>query len=340
MRKVSPKQSNRNLSCADPGVTAIPITTARPRARFIPALAASIAATVFAAACGSSAPNSTATPEPVVVSHSRGETTIPIAPQRIVALSPSWADNVLALGVTPVGIGTLTSVGPADGKFPWQGDFEAEVIRLPLVGPPDYGAIAAAAPDLILADHSARDADVYRQLSAIAPTIAPLEDSGYVDHWRDQARALGRALRKDAEAHALVTCVETRIATARGAVPQTRGATFVLAVTGPESVAVVADPADPAVQLMHELGLSLLPAAQALGNGKLRTTVSYEHASSLVAADLALVWNTGGRPVWNEGQLGVVPVDGPLASALSDPSPLNIAYTLDVVSSALQAITA
>lgn len=340
MRKVLPKQSDRILSCADSGVTVIPTTAASLRARFVPVLAASVAVAVLAAGCGSSAPNPAAAPVPVVVAHSRGETTIPTAPQRIVALSSSWADSVLALGVTPVGIGTLISVGPADGKFPWQGDFEAQVIGLPLVGAPDYDAIAAAEPDLILADHSARDTDVYERLSAIAPTIGPLGDSGYVDHWRDQARTLGRALRKDAEAHALVACVETRIATARGTVPQTRGATFVLATTWPESVGVVSDPEDPAVLLMRELGLSLLPAAQELGNGEARTTVSYERATSLAAADLALVWNKGGRPVWDEGQSGVVAVDGPLASALSDPSPLNIEYTLDVVSSALQAITA
>lgn len=299
-----------------------------------------MAAATLASGCAPSTADAKSTPAPTVVAHSKGETAIPDVPQRIVALSSSWADIALALGTAPVGIGTLTSIGPADGKFPWQGDFDAQVIGLSLIGAPDYEAIAATEPDLILADFSARNADVYRRLSAIAPTIAPLGATGFVDRWRDQTRTLGRILQKDAEADALVAGVEARIAATRDAAPQTRGATFVLATTGPESVGVVADPEDPAVQLMSELGLTLLPAAQALGNGKTRTTVSYEHADSLVAADLALVWNAGGRPVWSEQQPSVVAVNGPLASALSDPSPLNIAYTLDVVSPALQAITA
>lgn len=325
--------------CADSGVTVISTTITRPRVRFFSILAAAVAAATLSSACGSSASGSTSAQEPTVVAHSKGETTIPAVPQRIVALSSSWADIALSLGTAPVGIGTLTSIGPDDGKFPWQGDFDAQVIGLSLLGAPDYEAIAGAEPDLILADFSARNTDVYNRLSQIAPTIAPLGATGFVDRWRDQARTLGRVLQKTPEAESLVTSVEGRIAATRDAIPQARGATFVLATTGPESVGVVTDPDDPAVQLMNELGLTLLPSVQALGNGKARTTVSYEHANGLTEADLALVWSKGGRPVWSAGQPGVVTVEGPLVSALSDPSPLNIAYTLDAVSPALQGLS-
>jgi iron complex transport system substrate-binding protein len=276
----------------------------------------------------------------VTVTHSQGETTISVAPERIVALSTSWADTVRAFDTDPVGIGVLTGYAPEDGRFPWQGDYEANPIALSLLGDPDFEAIAATAPDLILADFSARNSSVYDRLSQIAPTIAPLSDSGYIDSWREQTRVLGRLLDRTAEADALIAGVEVSLADSRRSYPCVDGSSFLLATLSAETVGVVADPRDPAAELFGELGMELLPEVTALAEGKTRLTVSYEQSAALAGADLAFVRDRGRGAVENFSAGRIVSLDGPLATALSDPSVQNVDYILDALDPELEVLCA
>ncbi|WP_198162596.1 ABC transporter substrate-binding protein [Rhodococcus sp. p52] len=253
-------------------------------------------------------------------------------------MSTSWADTVRAFDIDPVAVGVLTGYAPADGRFPWQGDYHPTPVALSLLGDPDFEAIAAAAPDLILADFSARNGAVYHRLSEIAPTIAPLGDSGYVDAWRDQVDVLGQILDRPADADALIAAAETELDDIRTAFPCVQGASFLFATVSAEAVGVVADPRDPAAELFGELGMELLPEVIDLAQGKTRLTMSYEQSAVLAGANLTLVRERGGRalPSWSSGH--AVTVDGPLATALSDPSVQNLDYITESLTPALAAL--
>jgi iron complex transport system substrate-binding protein len=107
----------------------------------------------------------------VTISHSRGTTTVPSRPRRIVTLTDRDTDTVLALGARPVGIRTI--FGFRSGAGPWAsarlGDAKPRVWTAREL---DYEGIAALRPDLIVNANSDGDAKAHRLLQRIAPTVA------------------------------------------------------------------------------------------------------------------------------------------------------------------------
>jgi iron complex transport system substrate-binding protein len=121
---------------------------------------------------------------------------------------------VLALGVTrwPTRAGCPTPRCRGSGSTP--GDRPARLDQTA----PDFEAIAAAAPDLILAVHSALTQEQYDTLSGIAPTVAQSGDHpDFGTPWQEQTRTIGTALGRAEQADALVADVEARFAAARAA---------------------------------------------------------------------------------------------------------------------------
>lgn len=170
---------------------------------------------------------------PVTIEHEFGETTIEAEPTRVVTAGFNEQDDVLALGVVPVGARDYLDYDEEDR--PWAADLLVD-------GPPeqvggmelDYELIAALEPDLIVATYAFIDADGYELLSAIAPTIS--QPAGYDPGgipWEEQTRIIGEALGRSDLAEERIAEVETLFADARDAHPQFEGATlavdFVLA---------------------------------------------------------------------------------------------------------------
>ncbi|PCK24061.1 hypothetical protein CHR55_27845 [Rhodococcus qingshengii] len=271
------------------------------------------------------------------VVHSRGTTTVASVPERIVALSSSWADTVIAFGRTPVGVGSIAGISSTGGHFPWQGDYASTSVTLTLLGAPAYEQIAALAPDLILADYSARDAAVYNALSAIAPTIAPLASTGYVDPWRTQVSILGQIFNETDRAERLITDTDNAIADVARRHPNLAGRTFLIATARPGTIGLIASDTDPAASLFVELGMHMDSEIVAQPNEATRTNIAVENALPMMGADLLLIQGQaallkasipgwGNLPAVRSG--AVAPIDGPLSAALSDPSVLAIAYLL------------
>ena len=104
---------------------------------------------------------------PRTVKHALGSTEIPAKPSRVVVLDSGELDDVLALGITPVGMATTAGqsgvpsylAGKAQGIKTVGGISELNL-----------EAIAALKPDLILGS-KLRANDLYEKLSAIAPTV-------------------------------------------------------------------------------------------------------------------------------------------------------------------------
>lgn len=117
---------------------------------------------------GLSASAQTATPcKGQTVTHAMGQSCVTGVPKRVVALEWAYAENVLALGVQPVGVADIKGYN--------------EYVRIPVAlaaGVQDVGSrqqpslekLRALKPDLIITT-KLRAAQSYAQLTAIAPTL-------------------------------------------------------------------------------------------------------------------------------------------------------------------------
>jgi iron complex transport system substrate-binding protein len=150
---------------------------------------------------------------PVTVTHDAGETTLAAKPARIAALEWHLVEDLLVLGIQPAAIADV------DGFKTWvtiEETLSEDVIDVGVRWEPSLEALAAAELDLILAlDY--RDAEIYDQLNAIAPTImlnafpetdgvTPLEDL------RTRLRFEGSFLDRAAEAEAAIASMDGVIA--------------------------------------------------------------------------------------------------------------------------------
>ncbi|NMI03140.1 ABC transporter substrate-binding protein [Paenibacillus sp. SZ31] len=127
-----------------------------------------------------------------VVKSAWGETTLPSSPNKIVALHFSFTDELVSLGVTPVGI-----AGSYNAEV--LGYLKDKVENYTFVGnhqQPNLEVISSLQPDLIIANADVHGA-IRDDLEKIAPTIA-LYTNGYGDMEQNFA-VLGTLLGKEKE---------------------------------------------------------------------------------------------------------------------------------------------
>lgn len=104
---------------------------------------------------------------PRTVKHAEGTTEIKARPQRVVALDTDAVDDLVSLGIKPVGMTTSKGANPIpDYLVPLVG----QVQTVGELNQPNLEAIAALKPDLILSSKLRHD-KLYPQLSQIAPTV-------------------------------------------------------------------------------------------------------------------------------------------------------------------------
>ncbi len=176
---------------------------------------ATLGALLVTAACGGTAteqaaPSAPATDPgfPRTVVHAMGETEIPARPQRVVALDNTLSGAVLLLGTELVGYTTLQA---ADEPLPsYLGAdaerFGANAVPVGMLSSPSLEAIAALEPDVILSA-KVRHADLYDELSSIAPTVFS-ETTGA--SWKDNIRLAGQVLGSEAQAEESIAGFEAR----------------------------------------------------------------------------------------------------------------------------------
>ncbi len=191
-----------------------------------------LGALLVAAGCGS---GPSAAPDPApggapadqafprTVTHAMGETEIPRRPERVVALDNTLSGAVLLLGAQLVGYTTLEA---ADEPLPeYLGAdaqrFGAEAVPVGMLTQPNLEAIAALQPDVILSA-KVRHADLYEQLSRIAPTVFS-ETTGAT--WKDNIRLTGRVLGSEQRADEAIAAYEARAARVGDAIRAAGGGT-------------------------------------------------------------------------------------------------------------------
>ncbi|MBT2444622.1 iron-siderophore ABC transporter substrate-binding protein [Streptomyces sp. ISL-36] len=140
---------------------------------------------------------------PRTLTHALGRTELKAAPKRVVVLDVGELDNVVSLGIKPVGY------APAEGD-----DGIPAYLKKDAGTPKSVGtinnlnleAIANLEPDLILGSQL-RAADKYDELSKIAPTVFSIRP-GFT--WKENYLLNAAALDKTADAKAKLAAYETK----------------------------------------------------------------------------------------------------------------------------------
>ncbi|KZE90562.1 ABC transporter substrate-binding protein [Microbacterium sp. TNHR37B] len=336
---------------------------ARRRAPLITALLA--VALVMSGCAGETADSGASAPESgAVIEHAHGRTTVPEHPQRVVTLGLMSADIVAALGVNPVGVEELWGAND-NGYLPWFDDYiTANFDERPTVIPaledgPNYEAIQALEPDLILGLYTGISDVEYARLSEIAPTIPYIDGPFDPGTWQGMTETIGTALGKEDEADRLVSETESFIEELVSSHPVIEDKTFVwgLALTpgDPGMGAYLAY--DARVRITEALGLVSTPYMETLektSEGNLwYSGVSLENLSD-VPADVFIAWPNNGisdvdYSLANEVFLSWDPIasgsyviftEPASAAAITAPTVLSMPYILpgyiDHIAAALQ----
>jgi iron complex transport system substrate-binding protein len=149
---------------------------------------------------------------PRTVTHARGTTRLETKPTRVVVLDTGELDDVLSLGVVPVGMAS------PNGEVPSY--LESKVAGVTNIGSLDglrMEAIAALQPDLILGSQLRVD-QLYDQLAAIAPTVLSIRP-GYP--WKENLLLAGAALGEETKATELLNDYQRRADELRASLPAT-----------------------------------------------------------------------------------------------------------------------
>ncbi|WP_259316603.1 ABC transporter substrate-binding protein [Kitasatospora xanthocidica] len=130
---------------------------------------------------------------PRTLRHAMGETVLPARPTRVVVLDTGELDNVVALGIQPVGI---VYTDGSKSLPSYLKDKAGSPAAVGTINSLNLEAIAALKPDLILGSQL-RAQDQYAQLSKIAPTVFSLRP-GYP--WKQNFLLNASAFGLEAEA--------------------------------------------------------------------------------------------------------------------------------------------
>ncbi|MFC4950497.1 ABC transporter substrate-binding protein [Pseudonocardia sp. GCM10023141] len=301
------------------------------------------AAPAAPAAPPAAAASATADTFPQTLKSPFGETTLPAAPKRVVAIGVAERDTTLALGIVPVAVG---GYGPIDPWFTQKLGSDPAVENLEITDGIPFEKIASFTPDLIITGWG--DEAAYKQLSAIAPVLWQVNDS-FSTKWRDQVTTISKALGRSAQGATLVTDLNAKIKATAAANPGLAGKTFTWSTYDPGLVNLVDLPTAPVVQFLAELGLKLKPEI-ADPKSVYSREVSPEQLATIDAdviimypsspeakADLERQRNWQSLSGVTRG--GAVFLDDAQANALNSPTLLSLPFVLDNVTPMLAKTT-
>ena len=158
------------------------------------------------------------------IKHAQGETEINGVPQKIVVFDYAVADTLDVLGVQIMGL-------PAGVMPPYLQTYaDSAVARVGTMFEPDFEAVAALEPDLIIV--GGRSAPKYGDLAKLAPTIdLTVDRTDFVASAKRNAATLGEVFGKQSEAAAAVAEMDKSLAKLREAAADA-GNVLVMITTG------------------------------------------------------------------------------------------------------------
>ena len=141
---------------------------------------------------------------PRTIEHAMGETVLKSQPKRVVVLDVGELDNVVSLGIKPVGL------APTEGSPELPSYLKKDAgtpANVGTINNLNLEAIAGLKPDLILGSQL-RAADKYDELSKIAPTVFSIRP-GFT--WKENYLLNAAALDKTAEAKAKLAAYDKKV---------------------------------------------------------------------------------------------------------------------------------
>jgi iron complex transport system substrate-binding protein len=240
---------------------------------------------------------------PRVIQHAFGRTQLRSEPQRLVTIGYGDETPFLALGHKPIAV-VYSGMFPS-GMTPWCeqkfGTQKPDLLDGSII---DFEDIARLKPDLIVGVFSAIDADSFRRLSQIAPTIA-YRSGPWRAGWREQTEIAGAILGLDESAKQLIAETEGLLRSYGDAYPDLKGKSFTFgSYFAGSSRIVVYLPGETRVDWMIDIGMRPSPGVLRLaraGGGHVSADASLEDLES-VAADLLVMWYEPGARAALEGQ--------------------------------------
>lgn len=163
--------------------------------------------------------------DPVIVETARGPVEVAAQPERVVVFDVAALDTIAALGVQPAGV-------PEKVFVPYLDDVAAKAETVGTLFEPDFEAVAALEPDLIVI--GGRSAAQHDALAAIAPVIdMTIGDDTLLADGRARIAAYGALFGKADEAAALEAALDDEIAVAKAAVAG-KGNALIVLTNGPK----------------------------------------------------------------------------------------------------------
>ncbi|EZH64819.1 ferrichrome ABC transporter substrate-binding protein [Bacillaceae bacterium JMAK1] len=208
--------------------------------------------------------NATETSEDsIVVKDIYGEQVLDEIPERVIALEWLYAENLLALGIDPVGVADI------EGFETWvdiDAELSDEVVDVGLRTEPNLEVIAGLKPDLIIMLDN-RTESVLQELQAIAPTLTynpyPEEEEGIdqYEEMEDTFIEIAKAVDKVDEAEDVLKELDTIYTEANDTIDQLSLDTteFTLAMGYTDNQAPVFRLSNPnalAVKILENIGLT------------------------------------------------------------------------------------
>ncbi len=228
------------------------------------ALALTGCASTAAEPASSEAPASAAAPAEVTVTHAQGETTVPVNPETVLSFDLASLDTLEQVGVEVDGLPKSNLTGDL-ARFD-----SDEILDIGTLFEPDYEAVHAAQPDLIIV--AGRSSEALPELAKIAPTIDLSND------WADfrgsieaNARILGEVFDKTEEIETVIADLDTKIEDAK-ALTAEAGTGLIVLTSGGEVTAY--GPGSRFGFLHDELGLT--PAVEDVEAATHGEAVSFE----------------------------------------------------------------
>jgi iron complex transport system substrate-binding protein len=142
------------------------------------------------------------------IQHAKGETTVPVKPNKVLAFDLASLDTLTALGVEVSGVPTA--------RFPeYLSKYGSDKYeKVGTLFEPNYEAVNAAEPDLIIV--GGRSSAKYADLAKIAPTIdMTVDPKDYVGSVKRNVQLLGKIFDKQAEADTQLAKLEKSMADLR-----------------------------------------------------------------------------------------------------------------------------
>ncbi|TGD12513.1 iron-siderophore ABC transporter substrate-binding protein [Brevibacterium sp. S111] len=217
-----------------------------------------------------------------------GSVEVPSDPQRVVALGWGDAETALALGVQPVGASDWVEFG-GQGVGPWAEDLYDEAPEIIATMEPDYEAIAALEPDLILDTKSSGGQKRYDRLSEIAPTVgAPEGGDNYLTTMDQQVDLVAEALGKEDDGKKLLEDLDEKFASVRKDHPEFAGKSVTVGSKTSEGWGAYVEGSE-RVEFMKNLGFEPSEKIAALKPEGFSVSISEEKLDQL-DADLLVVF--------------------------------------------------